>query len=409
MDVMKELVQSFKLHVNVSDQQADRFMSMSREEMEAEMEMSDAYEQSMLRMLGDAEMGGSEDDVLTDPQSGKEEEEEEDEAFNITGWTKEKEPMPEQLMAELEEDGVEIPFPPTKFQKGLFYLGRNLFARIHGRTGQKSKSSLFIEIMQNCTGECNAEKKTRKDGACICPRVVLTHDQWVKLLYYKRSVQRFITAVKNEQYVDERKPLGDEYHLSVSYPYKIVSIRKWFKKDKTGPLLPCKKGLGLKFSQYERLLGLESWVMELSDQMMEQADELAAKTVNKRKRDDEDEGVMEKTAKKQKCPSEFQKVMSPAVHPKHLDLEAAEKKKKKKFEVKLADDRASSLKQMVRAAKQSQQEQQQFHQPGESDTPAQHEGTEDDPITVDDETDDDETSSIICEPGVDIPQSCPMD
>ena len=261
-----------------------------REEIQTALEMDDANEKALAMMRDDAENADK-------PEEEEEEEQEDDEEerslFNLVDAGT---PIPAHLEAEMLKDGVKkIPEVILKFQRGLFYLGRKVFVQVYGRpVRDNTKSGLYIEISQQ-------KDKTASSNSS---RIILTYDQWVKLMYYKKTIARCIQHVKNERMVDERKCLGRDYYASVTYPYQIVSLRKWYRGEDTGLLLPSKfTGIPLRFPEYERLLQLDPFMMNLAEELELEEDEnqVCART-KKRKAD---EGT---------CPPEFQRVLTDVEH-----------------------------------------------------------------------------------------------
>ena len=278
--------QTCHIHVNLNKEEADRLFEMDFIQQEAteskdnitdeEIEAAEEAEAALLEAEKSREEDEEEDlfidetvDVEDEEQEEEEEEEEEEEvAFNIRSLDK----IPPRLEKEILDDNITGWPAKSKNEKGLFYLGQNVCAKVFARpliNATKPSEGVFVQIYYRCEPECLKIKK--KMQSCLCPNVMLSFEEWVKLMYYKKDVKKAIQGVLNEEMVDEKKKLGAEYYLTVTWPYRTVSIRKWYRKDDRGPLLPSKfKGIALKFAQYHRLVKLKQFIRETNEKLQEE-------------------------------------------------------------------------------------------------------------------------------------------
>ena len=88
--------------------------------------------------------------------------------------------------------------------------------------------------------------------------------------------------------MDVKYELGDLKCASLTSPYLAINIRGWFQRNGEGPLYPGRRGLGLKFRHFRRLLQIEDRVTKHRDDIEE---EMATKT-----REDEEKAAAHQKA-----------------------------------------------------------------------------------------------------------------
>lgn len=262
-----EIAQECSLVCGLLDDEAKEIME-GTEEYEADREAANEADEAIAAAWNaaceDANDAWVQDEGKED--AAGEDEEDDDGVYNL------RDPMElEMAKKKLLADGIEkLPSAGAISELALFYLGRGVFVHIYGRAGEQMK----LQISQTCKED---KKKLEEEGlCCTCAGLVIQHDEWVKLMYYKRKLARLVGELKSERYVDEKCHLGNDIYVSVTHPFQVVNFRRWFRKDGTGLLLPSKaKGIALKLDQYNQLLRLEQRIHELNDRLADAENEAA--------------------------------------------------------------------------------------------------------------------------------------
>jgi len=77
--------------------------------------------------------------------------------------------------------------------------------------------------------------------------------RWKELEYNLDEIDKAIFEVRKGKDVEYREHLGGNVYVSVSKQYPIVNIRHFWKPKDSDEIQPTRKGVTLKFEQYEKL------------------------------------------------------------------------------------------------------------------------------------------------------------
>ena len=180
----------------------------------------------------------------------------------------------------LEADITDLPPSAGDGEVGLYHLGGDLFLHVIERLGEEP------EILLQISRLCREDLKEDDEQVCGCPSLVLRQEQWDRLLYMKKKVAKLIWSVQAERFVDEKYHIGKEVYMSITHPYRVVNIRSFFRKTGQSVLYPSKRGVALRFPQYDRLLQLEETIRCHQDVLTEKKLDEEFDAI-KRKKDDE--------------------------------------------------------------------------------------------------------------------------
>ena len=99
--------------------------------------------------------------------------------------------------------------------------------------------------------------------------LMLTYNQWRRLLYYKKKAAIAERGIIAQRPVDERLQIGDNKYLSAQNPYWVFNLRQWYTHVASNTLRPGKAGVALRFDEFERLVNLEGEVLCVRDSVMD--------------------------------------------------------------------------------------------------------------------------------------------
>ena len=89
--------------------------------------------------------------------------------------------------------------------------------------------------------------------------IPLDYGQWITLKGHAGKIRHHIKFVRSGRQLQEKLHLGDGTYCTITSPYWVVNIRKWF-TNKNGVERPGQQGIGLKFKQWEKLEQLAATV-----------------------------------------------------------------------------------------------------------------------------------------------------
>jgi hypothetical protein len=151
---------------------------------------------------------------------------------------------------------------PSGLEVACYHLGRNIFLHIH----RDPASDIQLEIRM-WAEEVNTDNE--RIAMTLTPSgLMLTYDQWRRLLLHKKKAAAAAMGIKAQRPVNERLAIGDEKFLTLQNPFWVVNIRKWFTHVASNTLRPGKAGVAVRFDEFERLLNLEGEVLRVRDAVM---------------------------------------------------------------------------------------------------------------------------------------------
>ena len=101
-------------------------------------------------------------------------------------------------------------------------------------------------------------------------RALFTKARLQSMLHHVDEVRKSITLIRDDYpYVNLRVHYGLAWHLSVSYGFDCVDMRKFYIDKRTGRIRPTKDGLALRFPEWqdfvERVVPIMTTVLDLND------------------------------------------------------------------------------------------------------------------------------------------------
>ena len=143
-----------------------------------------------------------------------------------------------------EKNNISIPDAQLYEHQNLFNLGCGLFAEI-----KSTKTGVEIDIHQR-----SWETKERKNG------IVLTEGQLYTLLAHESNLCRTFHKVKKRDPISVSYPLGNNVFASISYPHRVLHIRRWFitEDDK----LCWTDGITLRECEWNHLVNIKSLILQ---------------------------------------------------------------------------------------------------------------------------------------------------
>ena len=96
--------------------------------------------------------------------------------------------------------------------------------------------------------------------------LMLTYNQWRRLLHYRKKAAVAVMGIKAQRPVDERLLIGD---LSAQNPFWVFNLQQWYTHVASNTLRPGKAGVALRFNEFERLVNLEGEVLCVPDSVMD--------------------------------------------------------------------------------------------------------------------------------------------
>ena len=121
------------------------------------------------------------------------------------------------------------------------------------------KDNVYIHIRKYDTNEDGKLFPTKKGAALIPCR-------WNELLMSIDDIKKAVPAFRSESY---SKHLGGNWYVSVSKDIACVDIRRFWQPEEGQDVVPTRKGIGLRFTEFEELVKLldeiNSYVPELAD------------------------------------------------------------------------------------------------------------------------------------------------
>jgi hypothetical protein len=195
-----------------------------------------------------------------------------DEDDNEDDWVKFDLRNPDALnmyVSRLERDDAPIP-PVGNGEKACYYLGRLIYVHVYTQDDDDDDDEIKIDLRQwSKTPPQEGDKEgSSYEVIATSQGLVLSWDEWQKMLYYRKKVARNVRDIMADRRIEEKYEFGKNKFISVSWHYWYVVLRAWFQIEKDGRChcLPGKKGIALKFPEYERLMLLEEDMLRLSDQ-----------------------------------------------------------------------------------------------------------------------------------------------
>jgi hypothetical protein len=163
----------------------------------------------------------------------------------------------------LEDDDAPVP-PVGKGEIACYYLGGLIYVHMYAR--EDDDGMIKIDIRQWRHTEEGDQEEGPYEEIVTSQGLVMSWDEWKKILYYRKKVAHSSRDIMADRPIEEKYEFGKNKFISLSWPYWCINLRSWFQKDGRGPFFPGKRGISLKFPEYDRLMLLEEDLLRLSDQ-----------------------------------------------------------------------------------------------------------------------------------------------
>ena len=136
-----------------------------------------------------------------------------------------------------ENDVAQPPEIPYKHREE-FYLGHGLFVKV---------DAVLVTIYHK-----DYETQERKNG------ISLRYKDWLSFLRMSDVMLTALRKVEAGEKVEIFEHLTGQTHVSVSSPYPVVHIRKWFEKN--GEMCPKKEGIVLRECELQHILNIRTLI-----------------------------------------------------------------------------------------------------------------------------------------------------
>jgi hypothetical protein len=134
---------------------------------------------------------------------------------------------------------------------------------------REDDDGIKIDIRQWCHRQEGDDEGGSYEVIVTSQGLVMSWDEWKRILYYRKKIAHSSRDIMADRPIEEKYEFGKNKFISVSWPYWCINLRSWFQKDGRGPFIPGKRGIALKFTEYERLMLLEEDLLRLSDSQHE--------------------------------------------------------------------------------------------------------------------------------------------
>jgi len=84
--------------------------------------------------------------------------------------------------------------------------------------------------------------------------IVLSLVRWAEILCHLKTIEETMSEIREGKTVKMFTHLGGNIYMSVGSPYHVVDIRQWWIPDGKEDLKPTRKGIALKFKEWQSLM-----------------------------------------------------------------------------------------------------------------------------------------------------------
>lgn len=118
-------------------------------------------------------------------------------------------------------------------------------------------------------GQLRVDMRHWTDGRRTKRGLSLPIQSWQGLINSKQHIRELMNEVKDKHAVQESIQLGKDVFVNIKSPLWIVDIRQWYEAD-DGSLKPGRRGVALRFPEFNKLMDLAPMIGHSLDYIHEQ-------------------------------------------------------------------------------------------------------------------------------------------